>query len=155
MTKVPLDYEKIKQYKLRLYVTDLGDLVSDDDMESGLLSGLGIETEYESVTDLPSDHVDYIDLVINVIDENDNAPKFVGGVTDYSYDVDEEKPAHTFVGFANVSYVLQQIINHKSTLDYFENRQPIVILVCLVQCGTQYQELIMRSKRAVQHTTDY
>lgn len=92
-----LDYETVKQYIVRLYVTDLGDLIDE--------SGSGQDT-YQSITDVPSDHVDFIDVIINVIDENDNNPLFVGGVTEYRFDVVEEEPNGTFVGNIRVSYSL-------------------------------------------------
>ena len=70
---------------------------------------------YESVTDLPTDHVDFIDVVVYVLDENDNAPLFVDGITGYEFDVVEEQPANTTVGFANVrSLYLKHFSLHSS-----------------------------------------
>lgn len=92
------DYEQIKQYVVRLYVTDLGDLLGEN------ISSSGLDT-YQSVTDLPSDHVDFIDVTVNVIDENDNHPIFVDGVTAYSFNVIEEQSNGTFVGTVKVRKV--------------------------------------------------
>ena len=89
----------MQQYKLRACVTDFGSLLNTG---SGSGSGLA-NTNYDTVNDLPQDHVDCIDLIIDVIDENDNNPVFVGGVDSYEYSVDEEQPKNTFVGYANVS----------------------------------------------------
>ena len=100
MTKEVLDYETVKQYVVRVYVTDVGDLI--DDSASGSSSGLNPAATYQSVTDLPADHVDYIDITVNVIDENDNYPQFVNGATMYSFNVTEEKKTGTFVGSVEV-----------------------------------------------------
>ena len=98
MTKVSLDYEEIQTYTIRLYVTDLGDYLQDS--ASG--SGSGDTAVYRTVTDLPADHVDFIDVVLNVVDENDNNPKFVDGIDVYAFDVIEEEPNGTFVGSVKV-----------------------------------------------------
>ena len=82
----------------------------------GSASGSSInDIFYESVTDLPTDHVDFIDVVVYVLDENDNAPLFVDGITGYSFDVVEEQPVNTTVGFANVrSLYLKHFPLHSS-----------------------------------------
>ena len=97
VTSVSLDYEEIQQYKLKLCVTDLGDRLVPAIGSGG--SGNGYVT---SVDHLPQDHVDCITVVVDVIDENDNPPEFVGGVDSYSFSVDEEQSANTPVGFVNV-----------------------------------------------------
>lgn len=93
MTKVKLNYESVKQYVVRLYVTDLGDLLG----MAGSGSGSNV---YDTVTDLPADHVDFIDVTVNVLDENDNIPIF--NATSYAFDVIEEEPNGTYVGSVKV-----------------------------------------------------
>lgn len=83
-------------------MTDYGDLINEV-----IGSGSGAMVKYMSVNDLPSDHVDCINIIVKVVDENDNPPRFVredGVVIDsYAFDVVEEQVAGTLVGFANVS----------------------------------------------------
>lgn len=96
LTNIMFDYEDIKQYRVRLYVTDLGHLLDNDNSSS---SGMN---PFETVLDLPADHVDFVDITVSVIDENDERPVFVGGATSYSFNVMEEEPNGTYVGTVEV-----------------------------------------------------
>ena len=98
ITSVPLDYEEVKQYRLEACVTDLGGEIGSIDG-----SGSGLYIKYPTVYDLPQDHRDCIHVIVNVVDENDNAPMFEGGVDSYSFNVYEEQDADTSVGDVNVS----------------------------------------------------
>ncbi len=145
ITSVPLDYELVQQYKLRACVTDLGNLLNTP---AGSGSGVGSGSKsYDSVNDLPQDHVDCIDIIVDVIDENDNNPVFVGGVTSYTYSVDEEQDNNTFVGYANVSNILIIIYTLLVLLLHCIIRLLIVILVHLVLLDIHSRELIMKSKQ--------
>ena len=147
VTKEPLDHEKINRYTLRLFVTDLGDKIMEIDGSAASASGSSInDVFYESVTDLPTDHVDFIDVVVYVLDENDNAPLFVDGITGYEFDVVEEQPANTTVGFANVrSLYLKHFSLHSSIYISFYYRQQMQTLVFLGLFDILCQVLIMKS----------
>ena len=81
-----LDYEDIKEFQLRIYVTDSGDLLEDDN------------STYSHVTELPSDHWNYVDVTVTVLDINDNYPIFTDNVTEFNLDVAEEESSNTTVG---------------------------------------------------------
>jgi hypothetical protein len=97
VTRQMLDYEDVQEYTVRLFVTDLGDLLGSNIGGSGLSVSSGSSLVHSSGT-IPPDHVDFIDIIVKVLDENDNSPIFVNGVTAYAFDVKEEQANGTFVG---------------------------------------------------------
>ena len=96
MTNVEFDYEEVQQYTVRLYVTDYGHLLVDDDNDT---IGSGTYT-YSSITDIPSGHSDSIVVTVNIIDVNDEDPVFED--SEYSFNVTEEQTNGTYVGTVKV-----------------------------------------------------
>ena len=96
VTNVEFDYEEVQQYTVRLYVTDYGHLLVDDDNDT---IGSGTYT-YSSITDIPSGHSDSIVVTVNIIDVNDEDPVFEE--SEYSFNVTEEQTNGTYVGTVKV-----------------------------------------------------
>ncbi|XP_011407489.2 PREDICTED: protocadherin Fat 4-like [Amphimedon queenslandica] len=92
VTNIVFDYEEVQQYTVRLYVTDYGHLLVDDDNDT---LGSGTFT-YSSITDIPSGHSDSIVVTVNVVDVNDEDPVFE--YPEYNFNVTEELPNGSYVG---------------------------------------------------------
>ena len=96
MTNIIFDYEDVQQYTVRLYVTDYGHLLADDDNDT---LGSGTFT-YSSITEIPSGHSDSILVTVNVVDVNDEDPVFERA--GYNFNVTEELPSGSYVGTVKV-----------------------------------------------------